>query len=124
MAHLYPFGATSLSTPTEDAVYNALSKLSDKCYVFYDNRWSWRGQDIQTDFSIAKKDSYIQILEVKGGLWGRSRGKLLCNGQIPHQYRISQVNKQKKTLIEKLRNDGRDNGFVPISHAIAYPGIR
>jgi hypothetical protein len=121
MAHFYPYGATNFATHTEELVYRALGKLSDKYYVFYDNRWTWRGKDIQTDFIIAKEDSCIQVLEVKGGMWSRSRGQLLCNGEIPHQDPITQVIKQKKALIDKLKYDDKFEGFLPISHAIAFP---
>jgi len=121
MAHVYPYGTTRFGTYTEEIVYNALSKLSDKHYVFYDNRWTSRGLDIQTDFIIAKEGASIQILEVKGGQWSRLRGQLLCNGRPPHQDPVNQVIKQKKALIDKLRNSGSFDGFLPISHAIAFP---
>jgi hypothetical protein len=121
MAHLYPFGATSFPTTTEKSVYNALSKLGNNYYVFYDNRWSWRGRDIQTDFIIAKVDGCIQVIEVKGGVWSRDHGQLLVGGLPPSSDPVNQVIKQKKALIEKLKSDGAVMGYLPITHAIAFP---
>ena len=121
MAHLYPYGATDFSTPTEELVYNALGKLGSNYYVFYDNRWSWRGRDIQTDFIVAKDGGCIQMIEVKGGLWSRKHGQLLVNGSLPDNNPVDQVIKQKKALIDKLKQSGSFDRFLPISHAIAFP---
>jgi hypothetical protein len=121
MAHIYPFGSTNFATPTEQSVYNALSKLSSKYYVFYDNRWTWQGRDIQTDFIVAKEGACIQVIEVKGGVWSRKHGQLFVNGSLPSSDPVDQVIKQKKALIDKLKQSGSFEGFLPISHAIAFP---
>ncbi len=121
MAHFYPYGATHFATPTEEIVYHALSNLGGKYYVFYDNRWSWHGRDIQTDFIIAKEGGCIQVIEVKGGVWSRKHGQLFVNGSLPSSDPVDQVIKQKKALIDKLKQSGAFNGFLPISHAIAFP---
>jgi hypothetical protein len=121
MAHFYPYGATDFATPTEQKVYNALSNLGGNYYVFYDNRWSWHGKDIQTDFIIAKEGGCIQVIEVKGGVWSRKHGQLFVNGSLPSSDPVNQVIKQKKALIDKLKQSGSFDRFLPISHAIAFP---
>lgn len=134
MAQMYPYQLSAdTKSAAEKKLYEVFRDQLDESYVvFHGVRWQsidHQGQprDGEADFVLAHPERGVLVLEVKGGGIRRDpRTKIwisLDGGGQEHILKdpVEQATRSRHALIDALRRSLKR--YVPIGHAIAFPGV-